>query len=339
MSPLPDSSPDPSPPVSPPPRRRRGLPAWLSISLRLLVVAALLAWIASRVDFASFMRTLAAADARWLAAAAGLVLAAHGLGTWRWHRLMRAAGSTWSPGRTLAVYAAGVFLGLFLPTGVGGDVYRLARVRGSGAGLARGAATIVLERAIGLFALLVVGAGFVLAEPGTRPWGAVLLAGIAAGLLGLAALWIPGGVDRLAAALERLPGPGRPLAARVLAAFPPGVIDRLRGALAGTVALSIANHFVLIAVNLLLARGLGLATPWTAIAAAVPLVLLAAQIPIAPGGLGVREAGYVFFLGRVGVAEEPALALALGWAALLYAVGLLAALGLTADRDVRLPRE
>jgi uncharacterized membrane protein YbhN (UPF0104 family) len=64
-------------------------------------------------------------------------------------------------------------------------------------------------------------------------------------------------------------------------------------------------------------------------------VLLAAQIPITPGGIGVREAGYVFFLGRVGVGEEPALALALGWAALLYALGLVAALGLLADRDAK----
>ena len=40
---------------------------------------------------------------------------------------------------------------------------------------------------------------------------------------------------------------------------------------------------------------------WTAVCAAVPLVLLAAQLPITPGGTGVREAAYVFFLGRVGV--------------------------------------
>jgi hypothetical protein len=49
----------------------------------------------------------------------------------------------------------------------------------------------------------------------------------------------------------------------------------------------------------------------------------------------VREAGYVFFLGRLGVGEGPALALALAWAALLYAVGGMAALGLLADRDAK----
>lgn len=321
--------------MKPPPQPRRGLPPWLSLVLRLLVVAGLLAWIASRVDLAAFARTLAAADARWLAAAGFLVVFAHLIAAWRWHRLLRAAGSTWHFGRSLAVYAAGVFLGLFIPTGVGGDVYRLARVRGSGAGLALGATTILLERAIGLFALLVVGVGFVVAEPGTRPWGIAFGLGIAGGLLGLIALAVPGGSERLAEALARLPRVGPPLAARLRATLPAAVVNRLRGALPGTLLLSLVNHAFLIGVNLLLARGLGLAAPWTAICATVPLVLLAAQIPITPGGLGVREAGYVLFLGRLGVGEERALALALSWAALLYLVGLLAALGLLADRDAK----
>ena len=110
-------------------------------------------------------------------------------------------------------------------------------------------------------------------------------------------------------------------------------MDRLRGALPGTVLLSMVNHVLLIVTAVLLGRGLGIAAPWTAIAAAVPLVMLASQVPITPGGIGVREAGFVYFLGRVGVAEEPGLALALGWAALLYLVGLLAAVGLVGDRE------
>lgn len=311
---------------------RRGLPPRVTLLLRLFLVGGLLAWIGTRVDFAAFGRTLAAADPRFLIAAALVVVLAHTTAAYRWHRLLVAAGASWRFGRSFAVYAAGVFLGLFIPTGVGGDVYRLARVRSSGAGLLRGAATIFLERAIGLLALLLVGIGFVAAQPGTRPWAAPLGLGIAAGVLGLAVLAIPGGPDRCAALLARLPGPGPRLAGWMREAFPRDVMDRLRGALPATILLSLANHALLITVNVLLARGLGLATPWAVVASAVPLVLLAAQVPITPGGIGVREAGYVYFLGRVGVAEEAALALALGWAALLYALGLVAALGLLADR-------
>jgi uncharacterized membrane protein YbhN (UPF0104 family) len=69
------------------------------------------------------------------------------------------------------------------------------------------------------------------------------------------------------------------------------------------------------------------------VCAAVPLVLLAAQVPITPGGVGVREAGFVFFLGRVGVDESHALALALTFFVLLLAIGLVCGLGLLLDRD------
>jgi hypothetical protein len=313
--------------------KRPLVPPAVALILRLAIVAALLAWIATRVDFVAFGRTLAAADRRFLAAAGCAILLGHVSASLRWHRLLRAAGSTWRFARTVAVYAAGIFLGLFIPTGVGGDVYRLARVGGSGAGLARGGATILIERAVGLLALLLVGTGFVFAQAGTRPWGVPLVLGAIAGIAGLVALSVPGGPERLARLLDGLPGPGPSLAARVRDGFPREIMDRLRGALPGTLLLSMLNHVLLIIVAVLLARGLGLTAPWPAIAAAVPLVLLASQVPITPGGIGVREAGFVYFLGRVGIAEEPALALALGWAALLYLIGLLAALGLLGDRD------
>jgi len=325
-------TPTPAPP--PTARTKRPLvPPAVALFLRLAIVAGLLTWIATRVDFIAFGRTLAAADPRFLIAAGLAVLLGHASASLRWHRLLRAAGSTWRFGRTAAVYAAGIFLGLFIPTGVGGDVYRLARVSGSGAGLARGGATILIERAVGLLALLLVGTGFVFAQEGTRPWGVPLVLGALGGIAGLVALSVPGGPERLARLLDGLPGPGPSLAARVRDAFPRDVMDRLRGALPGTLLLSMLNHVLLIVVAVLLARGLGLSAPWPAVAAAVPLVMLAAQVPITPGGIGVREAGFVYFLGRVGVAEEAALALALGWAALLYLVGLLAALGLLGDRD------
>src|SRR5258708_4814039 len=89
---------------------------------------------------------------------------------------------------------------------------------------------------------------------------------------------------------------GRPgLGARLLAAFPDEAMVRLRSSMPGTFALSVTNHAFILLVNVLLARGLGIAAPWTALAAAVPLVLLAAQIPITPGGTGLREAAYLYF--------------------------------------------
>jgi uncharacterized membrane protein YbhN (UPF0104 family) len=318
-------------PGAPTTAKRPLLPPWLSVSLRVLLVVGLFYWIFKRVDFAQFARTLRAADARFLALAALAILLSQFTAAWRWYRLLVAAGSNWSFGKSLAVYGAGLFLGLFIPTGVGGDVYRVARVRASGAGLARGTATILLERAIGLLALLLLGAGFVFAHPATRPWGSLFALGAIAGLAGLAALWLPGGPEWVARLLDKFPGRG--MGDRMRRAFPADAMSRLHGAIPGTVLLSLANHSWLFLVNVLLARGLALPLTWTTVCAAVPLVLLAAQIPITPGGAGIREAAYVYFFGRVGLEEGPALALALGWFALLVLVSLLGAFGLLFDRD------
>ncbi|MEP7027389.1 MAG: lysylphosphatidylglycerol synthase transmembrane domain-containing protein [Candidatus Eisenbacteria bacterium] len=317
-----------------PPKRPR-VPAWLSLALRLALVAALFAWIFRRVDFAEFAHTLQRANPLWLALAALAILASQLTAGWRWHRLLKAAGARWTFGQSFAVYGAGLFLGLFIPTGVGGDVYRVARVRGSGAGLARGAATILLERAIGLLALLLLGTGFVYAHPGTRPWAVPLAIGSLAGLGGLATLWIPGGPEAAARVLDRFPGRG--LGDRMRAAFPADAMGRLHGAIPGTVLLSLLNHAWLLTVNVLLAIGLALPATWTSVCAAVPLVLLAAQIPITPGGAGVREAAYVYFFARIGVGEAPALALALGWFALLVFVSLLGSIGFLFERSAAEP--
>jgi len=321
-------------PVPAPARRRipRIPPALLAV-LRVAVVLALFAWIASRLDWNELKDALRHADRGDLGLAFLALVASQVTAAVRWHGLLRAAGSRWTLARSMSTYGAGLCLGLFLPTGVGGDVYRVAQARGSGAGLARGTATVLLERAVGLVALLLLGAFFVAAHPATRPWALLFAAGAAAGLLGLALLWTPGGTDRVATALARFGRPG--LAARLTAAFPDEAMVRLRSSMPVTFALSLANHAFILLVNVLLARGLGIVVPWTALGAAVPLVLLAAQIPITPGGTGLREAAYLYFLGRVGVSHALALALALGWVAVLAGVSALGALGFLFERRRR----
>jgi uncharacterized membrane protein YbhN (UPF0104 family) len=315
--------------AAPAPGRPRIPPALLT-TLRFAVVLALFAWIASRLDWNELGDALKHADRGDLALAFLALVASQLTAAVRWHRLLLAAGSRWTFARSVSTYGAGLFLGLFLPTGVGGDVYRVAQVRGSGAGLARGTATVLLERAVGLAALLCLGSFFVAAHPATRAWAPMFAVGAVAGLAGMALLWTPGGTDRVAAALTRFGRPG--LAARLTRAFPDEAMGRLRSSMPGTFALSLANHALILLVNVLLARGLGIAVPWTSLGAAVPLVLLAAQIPITPGGTGLREAAYLYFLGRVGVSHALALALALGWLAVLAGVSILGALGFLFER-------
>ena len=53
----------------------------------------------------------------------------------------------------------------------------------------------------------------------------------------------------------------------------------------------------------------------------VPLIWFLTMVPLSLGGLGVREAGFVYLFGTVGVAEGASLLLSLGTYAGLVAAG------------------
>ena len=111
--------------------------------------------------------------------------------------------------------------------------------------------------------------------------------------------------------------------------------------------LSFVFQGVVIAVVFLNARALHLDFPFSAIAVFVPLVSLASMIPVSVNGLGVREALYIFFFGRLGAPAEVSVSLALLYLAVTFMASLpggvvyaLAALRPpAADRRVEEPEE
>jgi uncharacterized membrane protein YbhN (UPF0104 family) len=60
-----------------------------------------------------------------------------------------------------------------------------------------------------------------------------------------------------------------------------------------------------------LARALGIDVPWPFFFIFVPVVNIIGMLPISFSGIGVREAGYMFFLNMVGIQRHTAVALGL----------------------------
>jgi uncharacterized membrane protein YbhN (UPF0104 family) len=294
--------------------------------IRLGVAVGLIAWLASRMDWAELGATLAGLDP--LHAVAGLAVLWLGLGVAvvRWQRVLAALGSPLRPAETGRIFGAGLFLNLFLPTSIGGDVYRLARAQTGGFGTRRATLSLAVERGVGLLALLCIVAPAIILHPGTRDMvliGSLLGGGVVALLVGLR-LW------------------GGPIADALTNRFPvlePMLGVDIRRAIVGQVpavfVLSLLIHLSTVAANYLFARGLGLNLSLADAMALIPLVVLAGQIPISPGGLGVREAGFVYFLGRVGIPQEQALAVGITWLAALYLTGAVGGVLFLADRRGR----
>jgi hypothetical protein len=187
---------------------------------------------------------------------------------------------------------------------VGGDVVRALGV-GRGARVPVVVGSILVERVLGFACLLLIGTAASFAVPG--------LAAARTALLGASAAFAAFALLVVVAPLPEATGEGR--GGRLLK----GLVETARevrgygfhgAALGAGFLLSAAWQLALVAANGLLADGLGGVVTWASLLAVVPVVQAVAMIPVSFGGLGLREMGYEYFLGRAGFDPSGAVALA-----------------------------
>lgn len=276
----------------------------------------------SRVDIESLVPDWNAQAGIWLAVTLLVTLFGIVLSTLRWRQVLVALGLRAKTRTLLNHYLAGLFVGNFLPSTVGGDVLRVSRLSASNGERPDTFASVVLERLTGWIVLPVITLFGLIINPDLRSFGTpsrVALT-IAIGTLGVLSL--------ILIAVSN-PTVGRRLAgsegwARFANAVHLG-IGRLRhnpSAAFGVLAVGFAYQFVAMLAAFTAARVLGLPVGLTAIFAFMPAVAIAQVLPISLGGLGVREGAFVLFLHPLGVATEDAIALGI----LIYAVNLMVSL-------------
>lgn len=276
------------------------------LALKLTVTVGLLAYLFSRIEVGSVARLMAGAAWGWVIAGFFLYLALQGLCAWRWLLLARVLNlnGTWS--RFVRYYYVGMFFNLFLPTGVGGDVYRCYYVARSASDWRRAIISVLADRGVGFATLCAIAATATVAFgrvslPSWMAWA------LAAGVVALLALLVVG-----------LAAKG-PLAS--IRESAPLVVEFFRrpGTLVFVAGLSFVLQSLVVVVNILLAVALGLDVPVVFYFILIPLIAVATMIPVSLNGLGVREGAFVFFLAQVGVPEAQALSLALLWLVILIA--------------------
>jgi hypothetical protein len=284
----------------------------LAIALRLAVGMAALALLLWKLDLNRAWATLKAADRGWLLAAFGAQWCSKLCWCLRWRALLVTAGYAPKPLQLLRFILMGLFFNNFLPTTVGGDVARGIALSRTKVPKAVAAASVIADRILGLLALglLAVIGGILgaLLFPDGGPWLASI--GLAAALLALVmALTRPELLERLRGLLARR---GQKLAERLSR-----VIDGVSFLASRTQALGAALFFSLglaafaAVFHWAIARSIGIEVPLIAYFVIVPAVMLAASLPITLNGLGLRELGFVAFLGAQGVPAATAAVFAL----------------------------
>jgi glycosyltransferase 2 family protein len=233
-----------------------------------------------------------------------LYLAGQVMSAYRWLLLARLNGLAGRAREYLTYYFIGMFTNLFVPGLIGGDAARAAYLGLRHRRMGEAVASVVADRGVGLIALFWFAAIAALTVSSVRLPPTMVNVAVAIGVVSL--------LGYLAAPL--LVMPLRRLRGRLGSIVRP-VIPYARDPLGLIIplALSLALQASLAVCQYLLAVGMGLDVPLSAVMLVVPMANLAASLPLTLNGLGVREGAYLLLFGMAGVAHQDAVALGLLW--------------------------
>ena len=239
----------------------------------------------------------------WFMLAALAALTLHTvLAAERWRLTAGALGLTLSRGQAVREYYLAQLVNQTVPGGVVGDAGRAVRSREQ-AGLTIAAQSVIVERFAGQVAVLatmIIAVAVTTLLPGGLEWpgwmlalaATVALVSIAVVAVLLAARFVPGRFGTRVAELSRT--------AAIALAGPRLWLPQL--------ALSAGTTASILAAFAFSALAVGLALPFGAIVALVPLILLTMLIPITISGWGLREGAAAALLPLAGAAVSEGLA-------------------------------
>jgi hypothetical protein len=286
----------------------------------------MLAVLVNKIDVVRLFPRLRAPDLLWLLAAFLVTVLGVILSALRWQRVLTALGRPTRLPQLVSHSFAGLFVGNFLPSTIGGDVLRVSRLSASNGDTPGSFASVVLERLTGwvVLPLLTLSAITVNSRLLRTPhWD--LLPVIAISTLALLTILLTATGSRWVG--ERLQGNESWL--RFVGAVHLG-IDRFRrqpAAVAEVLTVGLVYQATVVLSVFLAAKALGVPVSWSVALAVIPVVAILQVLPISIGGLGVREGALVLFLAHVqlGVRAEEAIALGLLFYGLNLAASLLGA--------------
>ena len=292
---------------------------WLG--LRVLASAAMLILLVPRIHLASLFPRHQLSTLAWLAGGLAVYTLAVLLSSVRWCQVLEALEVPSDLPPLVSHTLAGMFVSNFLPTTVGGDVLRVARLSAANGRRHASVASVVVERLTGFLILPFITLVALVGNPALLDLGRAsrLALTVALGtLVALAAVLVLVSNRRLA---DRLTG-------HALLGFLASVqlgLARLRrdpSAALSVLVAALAYQLTMVAGAWMAGHALGLEVGWSAMMAFIPIVAIAQVLPLSVSGLGLREGALVLLLVPLGVTPGQAVALGL----LLYGMNLVVSL-------------
>jgi glycosyltransferase 2 family protein len=297
----------------------------LITGLRLIVTAAMLAWIFSQVDLRSLGAVMAQADLRWIILGIAVYSLSVVFSAWRWQRVLVGLGFVQRLPRMVRLVLSGAFFNMFLPSSVGGDVMKMVLIAPDVSRREVAISSVLMDRVIGLAVTIGVGLAAVLLLP--QVWGepavlATLALAVIVFCVGMITIFNRGLIDlagRIAPKLlwNRLGEPVlRVHESLMLIAQNPRVLLQ-------TSAISVLRQLVICLSVYFASRAFGMSVSPIVFFATVPIAVAITALPVAINGLGLQDNALIFLLGAAGVTAVEALSLSIFLHALRNGIGLL----------------
>ncbi|MGE0812044.1 MAG: lysylphosphatidylglycerol synthase transmembrane domain-containing protein [Vicinamibacterales bacterium] len=286
----------------------------LKVLAKLGLSVGLMAFVLRDTSLGALWATFQRVRPAWVVAA----LATHGLmaavSVWRWWILLRAQHVR-IPARTLSEsFWVALFFNNFLPSNIGGDVVRIADTARPAGSKTLATMVVFVDRVLGLFALLTVGALGALAArgvgidiPGTI-W--IEIGAVAALCLCILLFFAPGLLDLT---LGPVRATGHPWILHKVETLQE-TLAKFRAqpsALVGALAGALVVQVVIVGFYALTARSLSIPLPLVMAGVLVPVAMAIQMVPVSINGFGVREAVFSFFFVRFGFGVDAAVAVSL----------------------------
>lgn len=288
--------------------------------IKVIVSAGVLALVLTRMDFYQVWVQFQYLSPSFIIFALLFYTGCQLLSCWRWQVVLWSSGHSAPMSSLLSSYFAGMFLNIFLPGALGGDVYRVYRVAQATKDSEVALVSVFLERFTGLAALSGLAViGLVPAFRLIGRWDILLLFAACVGSLVGAVLLIASPKLLIWAEPWLIKFRLSKVAARfakiqiLLRTF-----AQHRQALFLSMGLSLLLQLAIVYYHYLVAHQLKIPISYLELLVFIPIIVVVTLLPISLGGIGLKEGLWVYLFSRIGLSVEQALLLSLtitvlGW--------------------------
>jgi uncharacterized protein (TIRG00374 family) len=301
----------------------------LSYLGRLLFSVALLTALFFIVDWGRISTIVPNISVSWIVIALLLMLVERVVAAFKWYVLLRAKRFDISFPRLFTIYIVGIFWGLVLPSSVGIDVVRGYYLYHSIKSGAHSVSSVVLDRILGLFALLAIGSVALFFYNTHLPDNT-----LAVTILTLSVLTVVGSYalasDRLWKKLiEQFPSLSNSKVGQILISVHRSYLDyrHYRPALAACLTLSFLLQIVRVLSFIAIAHAAAIDVPIAFLFLFVPLLMIIIMLPTSIGGIGLREGSSVAIFAIVGLSGTDGFVLAFTSSVLATLISLFGGFG------------